>query len=82
IVLLTLVSIGGFASVAKASQGGIAASSFPPIRNLQAELLSLHADVADIKTGVGEVNAKLDRIAGSVDPAQAADRCADLECAV
>lgn len=82
IVLLTLVSIGGFASVAKASQGGIAASSFPPIRNLRAELLSLHADVADIKTGVGEVNAKLDRIAGSVDPAQAADRCADLECAV
>jgi hypothetical protein len=76
------VSIVGFASVAKASQGGLIASAIPAARTLQEELLSLHADVAEIKLGVSEANAKLDRIANVVDPSNAADRCADLECAV
>ncbi|MGC4077711.1 MAG: hypothetical protein QM702_11920 [Rubrivivax sp.] len=80
--LLCVVSIVGFASVAKASSGGLAASQFPAVRDLQTELLDIRSGVADIKASVGEANAKLDRIAGSIDPANAADRCADLECAI
>ena len=76
------VSIVGFASVAKAAQGGLIASSFPAARTLQQDFLSMRADVADIKSGVGEANAKLDRIASAVEPSNAADRCADLDCAV
>lgn len=82
LAILVGVSIVGFASVAKAAQGGLISSSFPAVRSLQEELLSMRADVADIKTGVGEANAKLDRIANAVDSANAADRCADLDCAV
>lgn len=82
VVILVGVSIVGFVSVAKAAQGGLIASTFPAARSLQEDLLSMRADVSDIKTGVGEANAKLDRIATSVDPANAADRCADLDCAV
>lgn len=80
--MLCVVSVVGFASVAKASVGGLAASQFPAVRSLQEELLSIRSGVADIKAGVGEANAKLDRIAGAVDPSNAADRCADLECAI
>ena len=82
VAILVGVSIVGFASVAKAAQGGLIASAFPAARTLQVDLLSMRADVSDIKSGVGEANAKLDRIATAVDPANAADRCADLECAV
>ena len=82
LAILVGVSVVGFASVAKAAQGGLIASSFPVARTLQQDLLSMRADVADIKSGVGEANAKLDRIASAVDPSNAADRCADLDCAV
>lgn len=82
VAILVGVSIVGFASVAKAAQGGLIASSFPAARTLQEDLLSMRADVSDIKSGVGEANAKLDRIAMAVDPSNAADRCADLDCAV
>lgn len=80
--ILLGVSIVGFASVAKAAQGGLIASSFPAARTIQEDLLSMRADVSDIKSSVVEANAKLDRIANAVDPSNAADRCADLECAV
>lgn len=79
---LCIVSIVGFASVAKASMGGLAASQLPAIHSLQVELLSLRSGVAEVNEGVAKANAKLDRIVDSVDPASAADRCADLECAV
>ena len=82
VAILVGVSIVGFASVAKAAQGGLIASAFPAARTLQEDLLSMRADVTDIKSGVGEANAKLDRIASAVDPSNAADRCADLDCAV
>lgn len=82
LAILAGVSIVGFASVAKAAQGGLIASSFPAARSLQEDLLSMQVDVADIKSGVGETNAKLDRIAKAVDSSNAADRCADLDCAV
>lgn len=81
-VALSAVSIVGFASAAKASQGGILASTFGPVRNLQEQLLSLGADVAAVKAGVEQANAKLDRLADAADPSLAADRCADLECAI
>jgi hypothetical protein len=80
--MLCVVSVVGFASVAKASAGGLAASQFPAVRSFQEELLSLRSDVAEVKAGVGEANAKLDRIADAVDPSKAADRCADLDCAI
>lgn len=76
------VSLAGFASVAHASRGGLIASSIPAARSLQESLLGLSRDVTDIKIGVDKVNAKLDRIADAVDPDNAADRCADLDCAI
>lgn len=82
VAFLIGVSIVGFASVAKAAQGGLIASSFPAARSLQEDLLSMRADVADIKSGVGDANAKLERIERAVDPSNAADRCVDLDCAV
>ncbi len=80
--ILLAVSIIGFCSVAKASQGGLIASQFPAARSLQESLLGLRRDVSDIKQGVDSANVKLDKLADAVDPAVAADRCADLECAV
>lgn len=82
LAILIGVSIVGFASVARAAQGGLIASSFPAARTLQEDLLSMRADVSGIKSGVDDANAKLDRIERSVDPSNAADRCADLDCAV
>jgi len=63
------VSILGWASVAKASQGGLIASQFPAARDFQASLLGLRRDVADIKQGVDAANGKLDILVGdSKDP--------------
>ena len=67
--LLLLVSVIGFASVAKASQGGLLASRLPAARSLQEWLLGMERDVADIKQGVASANGKLDAIAErSKDP--------------
>ena len=81
--ILVGVTVMGFVSVAKANQGGVIASSFPAAKSLQDSLLfGIKDDVARIGTGVDAANAKLDRIASTVDPDKAADRCADLNCAV
>ena len=45
-------------------------------------LQSLQADMGTVKSGVASANAKLDRIGDAVDPARAADRCAELDCAL
>lgn len=82
VAILLGVSVVGFASVSKASQGGLIASSFPSARAAQESMLGLRQDVADIKSGVDRANAKLDQVASVVDPDLAADRCADLECAL
>ena len=67
--ILLAVSIIGFSSVAKASQGGIIASQFPAARAVQEQLLGLRRDVADIKQGVDSANGKLDILVGdSKDP--------------
>lgn len=81
-ILLVVVSVVGFASVAKAAQGGLAASRFPEVRALQESFLSIQRGVADVGVGVREANEKLDRVVASVDPANVADRCPDLECAL
>jgi len=67
--ILLAVSIIGFSSVAKASQGGLIASQFPAARSLQDSLLGLRRDVADISRGVDSANVKLDILVGdSRDP--------------
>jgi hypothetical protein len=82
VVLLGAVTVAGFASLAKAGQGGALASQFPEVRAWQDSLLSIRRDVADIGEGVRQANNKLDRVVESVDPANSADRCPDLECAL
>ena len=67
--ILLGVSILGWASVAKASQGGLIASQFPAAKSLQESMLGLRRDVADIKQGVDSANGKLDILVGdSKDP--------------
>lgn len=82
LAILLGVTIVGFASVARASEGGVIASTFSSAKNLQNALFSMKVDVADIKSGVGQANQKLDKLSALVGPANVADRCADLECAV
>ena len=65
VTILLCVTIVGFASVAKASQGGLIASQFPAARGLQETLLSLQRSNADIKVGVETANVKLDVLVGS-----------------
>ncbi len=69
VALLLGVSALGWASLAKATQGGLIASQFPAARGLQESLLGLRRDVADIKQGVDAANGKLDALIGdSRDP--------------
>ncbi len=69
VALLLGVTIAGFASVAKASDGGLISGAIPAARTLQEALLGLHRGVADIRTGMDAANAKLDRlVADSDDP--------------
>lgn len=81
VTLLALVTAVGYASVAKASQGGLIASAVPAVRSLQEDLLAMRSEVSDIGVGVRAANTKLDAIATAVDPDKAAERCLDLECA-
>ncbi len=63
------VSILGWASVARAAQGGLIASQFPAARSIQEQLLGLRRDTADIKRGIDAANGKLDILVGdSKDP--------------
>ncbi len=66
--LLLVVSMAGFASIAKADKGGIIASNFPAARNLQESLLSLNQGISQVQTSVDEANGKLDRILETVGP--------------
>lgn len=50
------------ASVARADKGGILASAFPTLKTLQADMLSLHRDIASVQAGVDQANAKLDTL--------------------
>ena len=67
--ILVIATALGFASVARASEGGLIASKFPEAKRWQASLLSLEADSREIKLGVASANGKLDLIvADSQDP--------------
>ena len=69
VAILLVVSIIGFSSVAKASQGGLIASQFPVVSNFQASLLGINRDVAEIRHVVAAANDKLDSlVADSRDP--------------
>lgn len=82
VALLAFVTAVGFASVAKASQGGLLASASPSVKSWQEELLAIRSEVSDIGVGVKAANSKLDAIAIAVDPDLAAERCPDLSCAL
>ena len=81
VALLALVTAVGYASVAKASQGGLLASAVPAVRSVQEDFLAIRGEVSDIGVGVRAANTKLDALATAVDPNTAADRCPDLACA-
>lgn len=67
--LLAVVTVVGFASVAKAQEGGLIAGSSATARDMQSTLLRLSRDSAEIKAGVVDANAKLDALVGdSKDP--------------
>lgn len=69
VALLLGMTTLGFASVAKASEGGLLASRFPAAKEWQASLLGLRRDVAEIGRGVADANGKLDAlVAQSLDP--------------
>ena len=82
VALLALVTAVGFASVAKASQGGLLASASPAVRSLQEDVLSIRGEVSDIGIGVRAANTKLDAIATAVNPDNTADLCPDVTCAL
>jgi hypothetical protein len=67
--ILLAVSVLGWASVAKAAQGGLIASQFPAARSIQEQVLGLRREVADIGRGIDAANGKLDiLIVDSRDP--------------
>lgn len=69
VAILLAVTALGFASVARASEGGIIAGKFPEARRWQESLLALSRDTADISRGVSEANGKLDLlVADARDP--------------
>ncbi len=69
VALLLGMTTLGFASVAKASEGGLLVSRFPVAKEWQASLLGLRRDVAEIGRGVADANGKLDAlVAQSLDP--------------
>ena len=82
VALLLAVTALGFISVAKAERGGALADSFDGVKSAQDSLLGLRRATVSIQAGVDTANAKLDRIAESVDPENPADKCPDIQCAV
>lgn len=67
-ILIGITAIG-FASVARASEGGLIAGRFPAARQWQESLLALSRNTADISRGMAAANGKLDAlVADSRDP--------------
>jgi hypothetical protein len=64
VAILSVVTVAGFASVAKASEGGFIAGSFPAARQLQASLGLMSADISATRVGVDAANTKLDTLVG------------------
>jgi len=69
LALLLCFTAVGAGSVRSADKGGLLASSFPAMRELQEGLLSLGRDIASVQAGVDKANAKLDTLVdGQNDP--------------
>lgn len=67
--VLCLATLAGFASIAKADQGGLVASRWAAARELQVSLLGVQAQLGGIGGGVRQANEKLDLlVAESRDP--------------
>ena len=64
VAILSVVTVVGYASIAKASQGGLIAGSFPAARELQASLGLMSADISATRLGVDAANTKLDTLVG------------------
>lgn len=69
VAVLLLATVAGFASIARADQGGLIASRWPEARQLQASLLGIESELASVGHGVRQANEKLDRLVdASRDP--------------
>lgn len=69
LAVLTLATAAGFASIARADQGGLIAGRWPEARQLQASILGIQGELAAIGGGVREANDKLDLlVADSREP--------------
>lgn len=64
VAILSVVTVAGYASIAKASQGGLIAGSFPAARELQATLGLMSADISATRLAVDAANTKLDTLVG------------------
>lgn len=62
VAILSVVTVAGYASIAKASQGGFIAGSFPAARELQASLGLISADISAARLGIDAANTKLDTL--------------------
>lgn len=82
IVLLTGITLAGVVSVAKASQGGAIAYAFPGLKEMQISIIALIIKTDQIQSGVNRVLDKLDRLNEAINPANSADLCKDLNCAL
>jgi hypothetical protein len=69
VAILAAVTVAGFASLARADQGGLIASRFPELRSMQVSMLGLRDDMREVAGEVRQANAKLDAlVADSRDP--------------
>ena len=83
VAMLSLITLLGAVSIAKANTGGFIASSSETLSSWQSSLLGLQKTTAEIKLGTEQANRKLDAIGTKLDAATfAGDNCPDIDCAV
>ena len=78
-VIAVLALVLGYASKARASDGGLIASSAPNLRNVQVLLLGLQEDTRRIQTTLNGMDTKVDSIQASVGGMEAALMKSPLE---
>lgn len=65
-VVLALTTVLGFVSLAKASEGGQIASSFPGLKDLQDSIVGVRGDLAVIRTKVDDVQVAVSQVGKDV----------------
>ena len=83
--LLTLITLFGWCSHAKAGDKGFIAGNWGAARSLQAALGDLQGRVAEVQRGTDTANAKLDEVLSkqtSPSPSAGGDACPDFQCAL